>query len=150
MSDGGDNGRQPPEIPPTYRAGTLTGGWSLITISVWAGVGVGLAAVWAASRQIGLSTWWLGPPSGGQPLAVHLIPFAFPTVVIASALLRFRWVWLIGVVASLGIAAIALGDLGRVARLGLIEVALSSAGLAVSLASWSGTLRTGVTTYNER
>ena len=50
----------PPAPPPGD--GEMSSGWKATVTLTWIGVVIGLASVWAVSRQVGLSTWWLGPP----------------------------------------------------------------------------------------
>jgi hypothetical protein len=122
----------------------------MVTMATWAGIIAGIAAVWAASRQIGLSTWWLGPRAGDRSIVVSLIPFVPGVTMIIAAVARVRYVWAIGIVASLIVMAIGLGDLSRVARLGAVEIALGVAGCAVSLASWTGTVSTRARASGDR
>lgn len=125
----------------TERAGQLTARWAVVVCAVWAGIVAGFAAVWVASRQIGLSTWWLGAPVGGRSLPINLVPFIPGVLVIAAVILGARSVWSVGACAAIVVIGIGIGDLGRVTRLGIIEVALGVAGLLVSAASWTGTWR---------
>lgn len=126
---------------PTERAGQLTNRWAVVVCAVWAGIVAGFAAVWVASRQIGLSTWWLGAPVGGRSLPISLVPFIPGVLVIAAVILGARSVWFVGSCAALIAIGIGIGDLGRVTRLGIVEIALGTAGLLVSAASWTGTWR---------
>lgn len=142
--------QRPRSIPHPKRPGDLTSGWFVVTIVVWAGVFAGFAAVWAASRQIGLSTWWLGPRAGGRSIMVSLIPFVPGLTMVVAVLARVRYVWIIGLIASLIVVAIGLVDLSRVARLGAVEIALGVAGCAVSLASWTGTVSTQARASSDR
>ena len=144
------HGRSDGQRAKPARSGELTAAWLVVIVGVWAAIIAGFAAVWAASRQIGLSTWWLGPPAGGRPLAVHLVVFLPPLSVIAAALGRARHVWVIGLIASGTLIAVGIGDLGRVSRLGFVEIALGAAGFATSIASWSGTLRAGPSSHHDR
>ncbi len=51
-----------------------------MVVTTWVGVFVAYMAVWKASEEIGIATWWLGPRSDPQPLVVRLVPF-----IVASA-----------------------------------------------------------------
>ena len=66
---------QPPLEEPPKVAGQLTHTWRLAFGIGWAAIVVGNAAVWEASRVIGLSTWWLGPDSEPRLLLMQLLPF---------------------------------------------------------------------------
>lgn len=119
----------------------MTRGWSLLFGLGWLGVLVGMAGVWTASRQLGLSTWWLGPPASPRPLFITLVPFAPPALLAAAAFNRTRYLAWWGLAGAVVLALVGLGDLGRVRGFGLVELALAAAGAAISLASLAGTYR---------
>lgn len=119
----------------------MTRSWRLTFGLGWLAVLVGMAAVWSASRQLGLATWWLGPPASPRPLPVMVIPFVPPALLIAAAFNRSRHLPWWGLAGALVLALVGLGDLGRVRGFGLVELALAGAGAAVSLASLAGTYR---------
>lgn len=119
----------------------LTSGWRLTMLAVWISVIVGLAAVWAASRQIGLSTWWLRPDVSGVPPAVRIAPFAAPTVMVLLTLASRRSLWRFGIAGGVVTTAVGVGDVGRVTGLALVEILLGASGIAVSAAAWTGTYR---------
>ena len=127
--------------PDPVAAGALTTGWRLTVLVAWSAVVVGLAAVWAASRQIGLSTWWLGPGTDGIGGVVRLAPFIAPTTMVALAVVQRPRLWRLGLVAGAVTIAIGAGDLGRVTGLAIVEILLGASGAAVSAAAWTGTYR---------
>ena len=94
----------------------------------WIGVVIGLASVWAVSRQVGLSTWWLGPPANGRHLVVNLVPFVAPFLALILAIGGSHRTWKIGILAGAVITLIGAVDLGRVTRLGVVEIVLGLAG----------------------
>jgi hypothetical protein len=102
---------------------------------------VAFTAVWKSSRELGLSTWWLGPVGEPQPVVVMLLPFVAPVAMLLATLNNARWLPWAGLVASAGTAAIGIADLDRVLRLGLVEVAIAGAAAAVSVASFGGRYR---------
>jgi hypothetical protein len=116
-------------------------GWRILTALGWVGVVAVLAATWSASRQLGLSTWWLGPVDDQRPLYIVLIPFVAPAVMLAAVANRVRYVPWIGMIGALATAAVGVGDLGRVRGLGLVELIGAGAALLVSIASLSGMYR---------
>ena len=118
--------------------GRLTHGWRLTALTAWIAIAVGLAAVWAASRQVGLSTWWLRP---GSPEVVRVVPFIAPGAMVALVLAHRPRLWRLGIVAGLATVAVGLGDLGRVTGLAMVEMLLGACGIAVSAAAWTGTYR---------
>jgi hypothetical protein len=119
----------------------LTPGWQVTVTLAWVSVCVALAAVWSTSRQLGLSTWWLGPPSQPRAVWLALTPFAPPAIVALLALTGRRYVPWAGLVAATCIAGVAAGDLGRVTGLGVLELVIACAGALVSIASFAGTYR---------
>lgn len=126
---------------PTPRAGELSIGWRFATIGLWVGVVLAWSAIWSASVQLGLSTWWLGARSAPTPAVVRLLPFVAPAVMLLAIINNVRWVAYGGVVAAAALCAIAIGDLGRVRNIGLVELAIAIATGLASIASLAGTYR---------
>ncbi len=115
------------------------GGWPLIL--AWVGAFLAYLAVWKASEEIGIATWWLGPRSHPQPIPIRLIPFAVVAVfgILASFnVRRLPWISLAG---SGALALIAIPDLSRSGGLAAIEFAIAGAVALVSLGSFTGTYR---------
>ena len=125
--------------PP--QPGQLTPGWRLTVLVAWVLALLAWCAAWKTSRELGLSTWWLGPSAEPRPFPVLLLPFVPIVAMIAATLNNVRRLAWYGLLASAVGAAIAVGDLGRVVRLGLVELAIAAATAAVSVASLSGTYR---------
>ncbi len=130
--------------PPV--AGELSLGWRAITAGAWIGVVVGLAAVWNASVQLGLSTWWLGPRADPQPTFVRFAPFVAPVLMLLATINHVRRLAWWGLAAATITAAVAVGDVGRVTSLAMIEFAIAGAAALVSVASFTGTYRTAEST----
>lgn len=99
------------------------------------------AAVWGASVQLGLSTWWLGPRADPQPEFIRFSPFIVPVLVLLATVNQVRWLPWIGLVAAVVTGAFGVGDLGRVNSLAGIELAIAAAAAAGSIASLTGTYR---------
>ena len=98
-------------------------------------------AVWKASEEIGIGTWWLGPRSTPQPLIVTLVPFIVTALFGVLASYNLRRLPAIGAIGALVLAAIAVPDLSRSAGLATVEFAIAGAVLIVSLAAFTGTYR---------
>jgi hypothetical protein len=131
-----------PERPHhVTRAGELTVGWRILTGIGWMGIVAVFAATWNVSRQLGLSTWWLGPVDNQRPEYVMMLPFVAPAVVLSGAANRVRYVPWIGVLGAAGTAAVGLGDLGKVTGIGVVELMAAAAALLISIASFSGMYR---------
>ena len=129
-----------PPAPPRAD-GEMSGGWRATVTLTWIGVVIGLASVWAVSRQVGLSTWWLGPPANGRHPVINLVPFVAPSLALILAIGGSHRTWKVGILAGAVIMLIGAVDLGRVTRLGIVEIVLGLAGAGSSLASWIGTPR---------
>ena len=132
----------PPGPHRAPRAGDLTIGWRILTGIGWIGIVAVFAATWNVSRQLGLSTWWLGPVADQRPPYVMMLPFVAPAVVLTMVVNRVRYVPWIGLLGAAATAAVGLGDLGRVRGIGVVELIAAAAGLLVSTASFSGMYRT--------
>jgi hypothetical protein len=127
--------------PPSKIAGQLTPLWRLTFTLGWIALVCALAAVWVTSRVIGLSTWWLGADAEPRLLFVQLLPFYGPLLVAIAALSNARYLPYAGIVASLMVAAVGLGDLDRVKWIALVELVLAASGLCISAASMAGMYR---------
>jgi hypothetical protein len=126
----------------TPRPGELTRPWHVATVVTWIGVFLAYMAVWKASDEIGLATWWLGPRSSPQPIAVRLIPFVITAAAGICASYNVRRMPWIGVGGSVALAIVAVPDLSRSTTLAIVEFTIAAAALIVSAASFTGTYRT--------
>lgn len=153
---GADPNGLPPPAPATVQApppqrddaakagiepGRLTPAWRAVVAVTWVGVMAAWAAVWNASVQIGLSTWWLGARGDPQPAVIRLVPFMIAGVVVIAALNHLRATPWIGVAAGVALGLIALGDVGRVDRLALVEGLIALVAIAVSAVAATGRYR---------
>lgn len=136
-------GWPPPTRPsaPVARAGELDTVWRSVLAACWVGVFFTFAAVWKASEEIGIATWWLGPRSEPQPLLIRLSPFALSLAIgLVVIYNRREAVWV-----SLGgagvIAVLATLDLSRSKGLAVVEFAIAGAAALVTAASFSGRYR---------
>lgn len=137
----------PADVEPAQRArrkGHLTPGWTVTFALGWLAVGVAFAAVWAVSRQLGLSTWWLGPKAQPRPIYVTMVPFLPSVLLLAGAASGFRNLAWYGLAGAGVLAGVGIADLGRVASIAALELAIAVAAALVSLAAWSGTYRADV------
>jgi hypothetical protein len=123
------------------QAGQLTSGWRILTGLVWALVIVAYVAVWKTSRELGLSTWWLGPFGDPQPAFVTILPFVAPLVMVLLAVNNSRWLPWAGFGAAAVLALIAVVDLAKVPRLAIVELAIAAAGALIAGASFAGRYR---------
>ncbi|HEY5664984.1 MAG TPA: hypothetical protein VIS05_13215 [Ilumatobacter sp.] len=129
----------PVTMPP--RAGELTTGWLIITAATWIGVCAALIAVWNASTQLGLPTWWLGPRSSPQPRIVQVSPFIAPALMVVAAVNRIRRLAWLGLAASAVVVAFGVVEFGRVDSLAWVQLLIGVLAGAVSIASLAHTYR---------
>jgi hypothetical protein len=99
------------------------------------------SAVWKASEEIGIATWWLGPRSSPQPIVVRILPFVLAIAVGLAVMSNVRGAVWISLGGSAVIALIALVDVSRSGGLAAIEFAIAGAAALVSLAALSGRYR---------
>lgn len=119
--------------------GRLSNRWSLAFGLGWVAITLGMAAVWHVGWQLGQATWWVGPRGRTRPTAplVMLIPVA----VVFSTWMRWRYLPIIGLIASLLLAVIAVVDLGDRTGLAMLQLALGMAGAMISIAARTGMYR---------
>jgi hypothetical protein len=132
-----------PEVDPDHqpRVGELTRAWRIALTVTWVAAFAAYMAVWKVSDELGLATWWIGPRSNPQPMAVRLIPFlitATGAAIAGSHLTRVPWTSLAG---AGSLALVAAGDLSRSGGIATIEFAIAGAVALVSLASFTGRYR---------
>ena len=123
------------------RPGQLTTPWRTMVVAAWVGVFVAYMAVWKASVELGIATWWLGPRSDPQPILIRLVPFIVTAVFGILATYNVRRLPLIGLVGAAALAAIAVPDLSRSTGLAIVEFAIAGAAALVSAASFTGMYR---------
>lgn len=128
-------------LDPPPRPGELTLPWRIGTALTWISVVLAFAAVWNVSVQLGLSTWWLGPRGAPQPRVIQLAPFVAPVLMVLGTINNVRWLGWLGLAASSVLAAVGLGDLGRVGSIAATELAIAGAAAVISAASLTGTFR---------
>ena len=132
---------EPVRLVEPPHAGELTTGWRVVTACLWISVIVAFAAVWSASEQLGLSTWWLGPRADQRSLVIRLSPFVAPLAMTVAAFNNVRRLAWFGIGASLVTSVFGIIDLGRVPRLAIVELIIAGLACAVSVASLTGTYR---------
>jgi hypothetical protein len=123
------------------RPGELVVAWRAALVGTWVLVFVAYLAVWKASEEIGIATWWLGPRSNPQPVIVRLVPFIVTATFGAIVTFPFRNLSWISLGGAAVLAAIAVPDFSRAAGLATIELIIAAAVAIVSLASLTGRYR---------
>ena len=112
-------------------------------IAVWVMVFFAYAAVWKASDEIGIGTWWLGSRSQPTPIPVRLIPFALAFAVALLATYNVRRLPWIGTSAAVLLAVMAVFDFACSIGLAIVQLGVASGALLTALGSLSGTYRLG-------
>ena len=112
-----------------------------MVVTTWVGVFVAYLAVWKASEELGIATWWLGPRSNPQPVIIRLIPFVVAAAFGILASYNVPRMPIIGLIGAAVLAAIAVPDLSRSTGLAVIEFAIAGAVALVSAASFTGMYR---------
>lgn len=143
---GGPTDFSGPVAPHVYpgrapRPGELTLGWRIITAIGWIAGILALAAVWNVSRQLGLSTWWLGTRAQPQPRIVQLSPFLAPGLMLLGTINHVRWLGWFGLIAAGAVAGYGIVDLGQVSSIASVELLIAGLLAAMSIASLTGTYR---------
>lgn len=126
--------------PPAVR-GQLSPGWTAVFWAGWLLIAASFVAVWASSRLVGLSTWWLGPATEPRFVLISLLPLVFPLGLCIGGLRRAKWLPWWGVGGAAATALIAAFDIADVPGFAAVEFALAGAGLLVSLACTAGMYR---------
>lgn len=126
---------------PALRSGELSDGWTLLFVIGWSAVAIGYAAIWRASWQLGIPTWWLAHRGSGIGSLLAVAPFLPPAAMIVAAARRVRHLPWWGLAASLTLLAIALADLGNIRGLSVAGIVVALSGALISLASLTGMYR---------
>ena len=121
--------------------GQLTAGWSTVFWIGWLLIAGSFVAIWVSSRQVGLSTWWLGPATDPQLILITLLPFTVPLALAAAGYTAQRWLPWWGIGGAAFVAVIAAFDVDRVPGYAAIEFGLAIAGLFISIACFAGLFR---------
>jgi hypothetical protein len=132
---------RPGDEPLQSQLGRLTTAWRAMVVSTWAAAFVGYMAVWKVSEELGIATWWLGPRSDPQPLAVRLVPFVVTAAFGIVASYNVVRMPVIGLIGAVILAAIAVPDLTRATGLATVEFAIAGAVALVAAASFTGVYR---------
>lgn len=123
-------------VPYGTRPGDLTLQWRLLVGAAWVAAFFAYSAVWQASVQIGIGTWWLGPRAQPTNMLVRVLPFV---LCIAMALCALYNVTRLLRVSMLGVALAALisvPDFSRSVGLGVAELVIAClVGLVVAAAA---------------
>ena len=135
------NAAEEPAATRLPRAGELVTAWRVVLVLAWAGAFLAYMAVWKASEEMGIATWWLGPRSNPQPVVIRLIPFVVTATFGAISSFGFRHVSLLSMGGAVMLGVIAVPDFSRSVGLALVEVAIAVAVGLVAAVSLTGRYR---------
>ncbi len=128
-------------MPYGTRAGDLTPRWRAVLAAAWIIAFFAYAAIWQASVQIGVATWWIGPRAQPTHLVVRILP---SVLTISMAMCVIYNVPRMLRVSAIGVALATLGaipDFSRSAGLGVAELLVAAFLGLVTLAALSGRYR---------
>ncbi|BAN03396.1 hypothetical protein [Ilumatobacter coccineus] len=131
----------PPAVPYGVRPGDLTLTWRFVVMFGWMFAFFAYAAVWQASVQLGIATWWLGPRSQPTPLLIRMIPFFIVIVGGMAAVYNVRRLSHVSIGVALVSALVALPDFSRSVGLAVVELLISGSLVVLSVASLAGRYR---------
>jgi hypothetical protein len=123
------------------RPGDLTFAWRFTLMFGWIAAFFAYAAVWQASVQLGIATWWVGPRSQPTPTMIRMIPFIMTIVAGLLTVYNVRRVSFLSLGTAFGSLLIAVPDLSRSVGLAAVEIMISIALIVVSAASLTGRYR---------
>jgi hypothetical protein len=126
---------------PIPATGSLTPLWRALLGAGWMLAFFAYAAVWSASVQIGIGTWWIGPRGQPSPVLVKMLPFVLCLIVALCALYSARRLVAISAVATLLTVAGAVPDLSRSIGLGVAELVISGCLAVVTTGALTGRYR---------
>jgi hypothetical protein len=129
------------QLLPDPVAGQLNTTWQITLAVAWTAAFFAFCAVWKASSELGIGTWWLGARAQPRPILVKLMPFVWIIGIGMLAVYNVRRVALLSCLGSFGLAVIAVFDMSRSGGLAAIEFAIAAAMLLVSVGALSGTYR---------
>jgi len=146
--NGSDPERGPGPAPATGRVATrdprpgdLTPSWRFLLGAAWGLAFFAYAAIWNASVQIGIGTWWIGPRAQPTNIVVKLLPFLLCLAVLVCVVYNVAHLVPISALAS-GLAAVgAIPDFSRSVGLGVAEMVVAGLLAVVTATALTGRYR---------
>ncbi len=138
-----------PAIPPppqtvdsrdsfNARPGDLTTPWRIVLAASWVAAFFAYAAVWQASVQIGIGTWWIGPRAIPTPAYYRLLPFALTLALAMFVLYNTPRIVRISFAGTALAALIAIPDFSRSTGLALAELLIAGLLLLITVSALTG------------
>ena len=133
--------RRADAAPDGARRGDVTLNWRLLLGLAWVAAFFAYSAVWQASVQIGIGTWWLGPRAQPTSMLVRILPFLLCIAMALCALYNVRHLLRVNAL-GVGLAAlIAVPDFSRSVGLGIAELVIAALLALVTAAATTGRYR---------
>lgn len=130
------------DSPDGSRPGDLTFAWRCAVGIAWLIAFFAYAAVWQASVQLGIATWWIGPRSAPTSPLVRAIPFLLTILGIMLVIYNRRRLAQTTMVLAVISVLIAIPDFSRSVGLAVVEVMISVSMLVVGAAALTGRYET--------
>lgn len=119
-------------------ANRLTPLWRTLFAFAWIAGFFAYAAIWQASTQLGIGTWWIGPRAQPTSSLVRLLPSGITLGMVVLTAYGIRRLPTIGLGASALLLIGAIPDVSRSTSLALTEVVVALALMATSAAAFTG------------
>jgi hypothetical protein len=130
-----------PVAPIRARPGDLTPTWRFVLAAAWVAAFFAYAAVWQASVQIGIGTWWIGPRAQPTPTVVRILPSVLSIALAICVVYNVPRVLRLSAFA-VGLATVgAIPDLSRSVGLGVAELVIAGLLGLVTVAAVTGRYR---------
>jgi len=109
--------------------------WRRLATVSWAGIALCQVAVAVTSRNIGKSTWWLGPESNPRFPLVWAVPFLITAVAIVATQRTRKYTIIVHLACVALLAAVATGDLSNSPGVAVLQYGVAGIALLVSFVS---------------
>ena len=123
------------------RPGDLTPKWRYALVAAWVLAFFAYAAIWQASVQIGIGTWWIGPRAQPTPTLVRVIPSLLTISIAMCAIYNVPRLVRLSAFGVLLAAIVAIPDFSRSVSLGVAELIIAGMLGLVTVAALTGRYR---------
>ncbi|MFM8418339.1 MAG: hypothetical protein ACKOAT_12745 [Actinomycetota bacterium] len=109
--------------------------WRRLASISWVGIAVCQVAVAVTSRNIGKSTWWLGPESNPRFPLVWAVPFLITVAAFVATQRPRKYTIVVHLVCVALLAAVATGDVANSPGVAALQYVVAGIALLVSFVS---------------
>jgi hypothetical protein len=127
--------------PIGSRPGDLTPKWRYTLTAAWIIAFFAYAAIWQASVQIGIGTWWVGPRAQPTPTLVRVLPSLLTISIALCAIYNVPRLVRLSAMGVLLSAIVAVPDFSRSISLGVAELIIAGMLGLVTVAALTGRYR---------